>query len=416
MYSRNFFNTFLLVMASLFQLSFLGLLPQYGYKIFGDILLFIIFIRIFLGKKKNNHIKSSDKFIIINHIIAVTFIVFTLFLILYTSLMYDTNLFTTIKYSRRWLIFGLYLLMLTYVSYNIYFFDFNMLKNIYFVLSVISIIIILLNQKYSLDFKGITQGINYQGGQIVYKTFSPGNFLVITIFIYFTFIYLNIPKIKNFILLILFFLITFNIIRFRSWIIATFFSILFTWLIIIVKKNSIFHTLRYIIMLIIISLFIIIFWSKLKPSFINKINWLSSAYYDFIYNEGSWKYRYEVDIYKLYQFTENNINIIVGNGFLGEKFKLVKFQTITNDTGFVEVILTGGLISSLLVLSIFILKFVHLYKYITKDIFIQVAFVTWIVVFVLMISSNLLLWDFGFVPLFIISILAEIRRGELIHK
>jgi len=162
-------------------------------------------------------------------------------------------------------------------------------------------------------------------------------------------------------------------------------------------------------------IFVIIILIVVTGFLSTKIQWVSSSYTDISDIRGDFLTRYVNDILKLRKVENRYIYLIDGVGFVhknSEAAEYLDFSSETNDTGWVEIVLTGGIIGSLLFVLLFfshLIYFLKLYST-TKKSNILTLIGIWIMSGILLFSSNLLFWDFGFVPiaLFSFAILAKV--------
>ncbi|WP_053367827.1 hypothetical protein [Bacillus sp. FJAT-27245] len=416
---NNLFTRLFLI-GGAFQLSLFGFLP-YGFKFIGDSILFgLILVAYLKGFLK----KLPNKFSNVTYIISVTFIIYYFMLGLYSIFEWG-EVKSTIIWSRRWLIFSLYLLI---TSTN-----FKNLLNKKIILrymifgTLVSILSIILERDFGINLSGTTTSYEAQGGLLIVKTFTPGNFLIMVFTLYITVKFLYSFNLRYFIFASFFNSLFFYTINFRSWWLVFFASIFLSLIVIFwikfnkekikVKKIIILHLIAFSIILILIALGnTIVLQASSNPRF----EWITSAFNDFKNADGNMGTRFDKDTSRIISIWESNINQfkLLGVGFVAEGslgHAFLGFTSETNDSGWVEVLLTGGIVGSALFLLVWILNLSRIYKIIksapTNESI--VLFAIWFTSLPLMISSNPFLWDFGFIPiiwLYLFSLSEEVRK------
>lgn len=392
--------TTLLIFAGLFQLSMLGLLP-YGFKFVGDAFLLIVFI---IGMSKGLLKPLLGKINVIAYLTSVFFLFYTTFMIIYSIILWH-EISSTFLWGRRWIISGLYLLFSsTEIAKNI---KNRIFLRVIIVSSIITMIAIVLKRDMGFDLQGITSSTEFQGRMIVTKIFNPGNFLIMvtTILIVINFI---IKTNFRFLFLSFLYVATFmNLINFRSWWMALFIGIAISIILVFIsikRKRKFF--LFTISLLILLSTIITLSSDTEIHAADSRLKWISSAIDDFKNNDGNMGTRYDKDVSRLINIWEGNDSYykVLGTGFMANNsngHKYFGFTSETNDSGWVEVMLTGGICGSIVITLLWVFHLLRIfqnYKKYPSAVSVGLL-VIWLLSLPLMISSNLLLWDFGFVPI-----------------
>lgn len=410
--------TGLIVLASVLHLSLYGLLPSYGYRYLGDA---ILFATLLIALSKKHLLPNRENRL---HYLAIAgFILFVLFLIIYTILNWQNELLLTIRYSRRWLIFGIYkLLLFSRISTGL---NWKILRNTLVLGALVSAIVIILEKDLGFEFSGVSIITQYQGGIFVEKVFGPTNFLIVTGFVICLFEYVLLKKpVLRLGMLSLVFMALLSIINFRSWWIALLVS-LFVSSTIALTRLAIYWK-RFLLLVVIGSMIAIILFSlyQMLDTLYQRIDWLLSAYSDFKQSGGTWEYRINNDVTKVLALlnTKSVMHIILGTGFVGQGSvaeKRLGFSSATNDTGLVEIFLTGGLIGLTFVGIIYLIGLFRTFRLVKRapnSPYPRVWLVLWMMAGLLMVTSNLLLWDFGFVPLSLAGFIANSQVASLNKK
>jgi hypothetical protein len=281
------------------------------------------------------------------------------------------------------------------------------------------IIINVLLLKAGINFPSAESTWQEQGGILVFKPFVPGSFILYIAFVYSTirtFTYEFSVKRRLFNLFLSFILLVINItlIPFRAWVICSLFAVIISLLIFYFSLLKIKSMLRWVFLFSSIS-FVIIYTGFAS----NSINWISSAFVEEQSMEGDYLVRYLRDVSKLEILNAREIYLIDGIGFVhrsSEAAEQIGFSSETNDTGWVEILLTGGLVGTI----VFFMFYLSVLIYFAK-LFISLKYrpflgllSVWITAGLLFISSNLLLWDFGFIPISLatITILSKYNQYE----
>lgn len=401
--------TWLIVIASILHLSVYGLLPSYGYRYLGDAILFAALL-IALSKK---HLLVPNRETRMQYIGIAGFLLFVLFLIIYTILLWQNELFLTLRYSRRWLIFGVYMFLLySRISTAL---NWKIIRNTLVFGALVSAVSIILEKDFGIDFPGIDTLIMYQGGILVEKTFNPVNFLIVTGLVICLFEYLLLKKpMLRLGLLSLVFISFFSIINFRFWWIALLVSLIISSTITLIRLGIFWK--RTLVLFVIGSMIATILFGLNQGQYIlHRIDWLISVFSDITQVSGTWEYRARRDVNKVFELwnTKNVIYITMGAGFLGQGSigeKSLGFYTGSTDVGLVEVFLTGGCTGLIFIGIVYLMVLFRAFRLVQmapNSPYTRAWLALWVMAGLLMVSSNLLLWDFGFVPLSLVGFIAN---------
>lgn len=407
--------TFLLITISTFQLNFFGWLPRET-KIIGDVLfIFLVFYLLFSDKNSYKNDNTISDLAIIPKRLVIVFIIYILFQILYSFFLWG-EIQLILQQSRRWLIASIYFFIIISL-YPIFFSNKLIFKYLIFTSFLITINIFLLNSGF--DFPSADSVWQAQGDILVFKPFIPGTIILYFFFIHFAILFFTkeltfTKKVLSIILILFFAIICMELIPFRGWVITSFLGIGTSLTIFYISKNK-FSKLLKPIVTIFFALVLI-----LATNFASdKIKWLSSSFIDVNEIKGDFLTRYITDISKLEILETRDIFLLGGIGFVHQSSNvadMIGFSSETNDTGWVEILLTGGITGSILFLILYIsfLRFFIKLYLISNNRNILTLVSIWIMSGLLLFSSNVLLWDFGFVPisLFSIAILSKYYSYE----
>jgi len=210
------------------------------------------------------------------------------------------------------------------------------------------------------------------------------------------------------------------IIRFRYWFIIMFVGfglvILIAWL----NKRSVINKLKtFVILFLIFIISIIIFMQTSIYSYV--INWLSSGVNDIVSQQGTFLYRLERDISRInYQLGDQIIHILFGYGFVHKDSRAVNilgFSSETNDVGFVQFMITYGVVGTFIYFAVWIRALLTLYRAsrLQNSLPYGSAAVIGLIMIFSLFSSNFLLWETFFIPCFI-AIRLLISRGLINNR
>lgn len=401
-----FNKTNLIIIIAVFQLSFFGWMFR-EIKIVGDLLFFSLLFYVFVKysvylKEQNDNIFKLPRFA---RIAVIIFFFYVIFQFIYSSVLWGQPLLV-LQEGRRWLIASIYFYLLVSL-YPVIFESKTIIMSLVVFLFVVFISILLLSKGFSLPSAEST--LQEQGGIWLFKPFIPGTIIFYLLFIYNVFKFFdkqisfrqNIYKIVTS-LVLLFLCIKF--VPFRGWVISSIVGIFISIFIYLLKQFSFKRFLKW--SSITFLLFVALLMLNIAP---RTVGWLSSAFTDIQNLQGDYLVRYMQDVSKLEILRSKEIYLINGIGFIhksSEAAKEIGYSSETNDTGWVEILLTGGIVGSLLFLLLYtsiLLYFLKLYL-ILENVMLLVLLSTWIMSGLLLISSNLIFWDFGFVPISLISI------------
>ena len=395
-------TTYLLLVSGYFQLSFFGWLPR-EVKFLGDLSLFLLlFYLLLLPSPEINFSFKEMKARKITKIFLIAFSLFLSFQILFSIITWGEP-FLVLRQARRWIVISCYFMII--LSNKVYLFDSKLiLKNALVVLFILLVNIFIYQIGSKVPFgDSIYQA---QGGVVVYKLFFPGIFIIYIFLMYFGIDVFTESKLsksnkKNITFFVLLLLTVLLFLPFRSWVIASFISIFLAILIYLVSQKSSKRNLVWKTLTMVSCIFIALIIT-------NRTDWLKSSFYDFENIQGSYLHRLINDITKLDVFN-NSEYLINGIGFVHKSSAgadFLGFSSETNETGWIELVISGGIIGTVIFIGFYISIFVYLVnlfkKTNCKNILIILS--VWLMSGVLMISSNLLLWDFGFVPITFIFI------------
>jgi hypothetical protein len=395
-------NSIMVLFAFTFQMTMFGL----GFremKIFGDIILIILLASIIKNHKNVKADLENDagrKYILINKI----FVVYVIFQMLYTIVSWG-EVILPLQQGRRWLIVGIYMALVYYHYYHPIFNEKILRIGLFTFIGVTVFSLFLVRSGIELPSADYTE--QEQGGLIVFKPFIPGTILLYFIVINFALIALRQENIVKKILLVFsvipLLLVTAYLIPFRGWISITIFSIIAAIFLQVVAIKKIKLLLLPIVLILVVGYLV-------KDQLEDRITWVTSAVDEFENVDNNYKFRYLNDISKIAILDQNSRYTINGLGFIHKYSKtaeIIGFSTETNDTGWVEVVLTSGLLGSTIVVVWYTsILFFYLFQYFKYQQIQQlVGFSIWLMAGILMISSNLIFWDFGFVPITLMLLL-----------
>ncbi|MGC4049646.1 MAG: hypothetical protein QM757_09060 [Paludibaculum sp.] len=144
-----------------------------------------------------------------------------------------------------------------------------------------------------------------------------------------------------------------------------------------------------------------------------------TAFGDMATGSGTIEYRRLRDVSRLSYFWDSAslLQKAIGAGFIhrdSTAASVIGYSSETNDSGWVEVILTGGVVGSLLLLAVYVsLALRFLSQFLPRKRWEPLACLAiWFFGGLLMYTSNPILWDFGFVPIATCILLLQGRLLE----
>mgnify|MGYP001293293870 CR=1 FL=1 len=409
MINKSTVVTALLLFAGSAQLSFFGLLP-YNYKFIGDAALVAV---CFLSLQQGWLRPLPDRWSKAVFHLASLFVGFSFFIVLYSIVIWG-DLFQTLTWSRRWLVSGVYLMLAS--SLLIRHLHWKMAKTAFFIFPAFAAAIQYLERSQIVDFAGIRSNMEWQGGYQVIKMYTPTAVLITVAFILSVHLFFTRPRLLSGVLLLGWSYVFFDLINFRGYWIAGLLSIVLTMVCVLLFRGDGFKTVRGKMAATIlgaIALSLAIGYNSLAENLEGRIEWLQSAVTDANEGSGNIQWRLENDASRLNEIWEGPVWLykIYGIGFVGEGssgFERLGFTSETNDSGWVEVLLTGGIPAALVLLLLWsanIIRFFSLSRRLATP-YMLAGLSTVLATAAMMYTSNYLLWDFGFVPVFWVQVLA----------
>ncbi len=401
--------TWSLVIAGLFQLSLLGVLPEFGYKPIGDVILLgVLFLTARYAFRPFDRSLASR----CCHFASIFFTLFVVFLLGYSIILWPGQVLLTVRWARRWLVAGTYLILVSSQVPRLL--NWKILHWAVWGGALATVLIMLADRYGYIDLAGTRIVGNVQGMVLVTKTFNPGSLLIVAALLLSIFNLRNGISLSK-ILLIGFWGIMFVwLISFRAWWIFTLFVVWLTPFLIRVRKLSA-QTLKFLFSGLLITLLLAVvvvgvfsYALASEGAWADKIKWVYSAFEGALDKETdtSAQYRYIQDISRLVRIYESDDILfqVFGIGFVAQDsvgYRTLGFSSETNDSGWVEVLLTGGWVAAISLTVLWLSHLLWLRKLCirTQSAILSGMLALWIVGGLLMSSSNPLLWDFGFVPL-----------------
>jgi|GEM_PF-6456552 len=409
MINRSTIITALLLISGSFQLSLFGILP-YNFKIFGDLVFFVVCA---YALQSGMVRPLQDRWSSLVFKFALLFIGLSVFLVLYSVFIWG-NYIQTMQWSRRWIISGVYILLSS--STLVRQIHWKMVRAALFMFPAIAATAQYLERSGIYDFAGIRSNMEWQGGFVVIKMFTPTAPLIMIAFILNVYRLLVKPNPLNVILCLAWSYIFFDLINFRGYWIAGVSSLLISILIVIFIRGTGFSLVRKRVLASLMCGMIFVFafgYQSIVQSLDGRIAWLHSAVTDAGQGSGNIQWRLQKDASRLEAVWDGPAWLfkIYGVGFVGENSKgstQLGFTSETNDSGWVEVLLTGGIPAALTLVLLWGSNIIRLFSIARKSATAAslASLATAMSAAVLMYTSNYLLWDFGFVPMFWIQALA----------
>jgi hypothetical protein len=265
-----------------------------------------------------------------------------------------------------------------------------------------------------LSLPGVTIHPQFQGTDFVIKSFNPGNyFLVAAPLLSFFALWharLSLKKIGQFGVFLVIFI---SLIAFRTWWIIVFISVPLTLFLVNFRFRLSPKTIKLVagslfFTAVIIAVSGALYYLSLESNapWAVTVKWLYSAFVALGSNSDTVQYRYVVDVLRLIQVWESGDRLyqIFGIGFVADQspgYYQLGFTSESIDSGWVEVLLTGGLFFAAVLVGFWLLHLLRLRQLYQQSgsTYVLAILALWLVHGLLMISHNPLLWDLGFVPL-----------------
>lgn len=395
----------LILFAAVIELSAFGLFPD-GFRFLGDAILLSCII--YLSTK--GRLKPTSR---LCTILTLAFGAFALLQALLTYFQWgEANLVA--RQARRWLLAPTYYYLVTSTLPSII----SNKTGKFILLGIAAAITFAIEAVRSgVRLPGASMAIMGIGSNTVYKVFIPGTlylFLASLILITLTFAsQIRVPaRIGCGVAALFLTAYTATAIPFRGWVLA-----------LILAAASAFIVFAGITSLKRTALSLILVATSVSATpllapnlFQQVVLYYESAFGDIATGGGTIEYRRLKDISRLEYFWDSAspLERVIGAGFVHRDSvaaSLMGYSTETNDSGWVEVILTGGIAGAVLLSLIYIswgLRFLFHFRQ-TRKWESLASLSIWIYSGLLMYTSNTLLWDFGFVPVATCLILLQAR-------
>lgn len=361
-------------------LQFGGILPL-SFKVISDILLSSLTLLVL------RRITLPNTFFWI-----IVFLFIFDFFVITRHVVHWGEIFLTFNQYRRWFFLKI-LLIICFAHFR--FSEIQIIRILGFISFFCGLIFVMV--EYGIKVPNIAFAMGAHGETIVKKVFVFGSLSLFILQYYCFYIFFYDRNKIGFFFLILLFIFCYEFVNFRGYFLGAILSTLLTLIIINLKKSNIF-VLSIILVFFICGIYLLSsnmsLLFDLGDTEISDISDIYKIDTDLIY-------RYENDIVKLDYLFDKGYQYN-GMGFIHTKSQAAKsigFSTETNDTGFVEVLLTEGLLGLLSYSVLFIYLFVYTLKKWRKEkkVISLTLMTTIIFFFLLMFTSNPFFYEFGFV-------------------
>lgn len=400
--------TVLILSAGTLQLALFGLLPS-NVKVIGDALCIFAYA-IYLRRPTTRPLNAP-----------FFFLCYCLALSIYTIYLWGEPVLV-LNQARRWIIASIYMQLI--VADAASWMSPQILKR-FLVVMAVAAAAILGAVHIGLGPEALLTSQETQGTVPVLKVFMPGSFVLYCL----PLVYLSRPIATSasawkyflrvtatFVLLA----IAVRLVLFRGWAIAMCGALTYR-LALDTRPAKTRNRLRRPTQLVCVAAVLLTIASLFNAQSLAAVSWVNSALEDLQSGSSNVKYRrinFEVLAFRFLE-ESNAVQLVSGLGFVHQQSAAARFlghSTENNDSGWVEILLTGGVAGAVIVLVAYVAVFRSLLK--AKPARPRSSAVSasalWLAVALMTYSSNPLLWDFGYVPLSI-SIFACLRR-ESRHK
>jgi hypothetical protein len=265
-----------------------------------------------------------------------------------------------------------------------------------------------------VSFPGILVLRTFQGGGTVVKSFNPGNSLIMFALLssFFGWWHAN-WSVRRIALVCVFAVLFVSLIAFRAYWILGLGSILATLFLVRVEFNLSRSNIRFLLsgataLVALATIYYALYRLSLSSAapWAATVRWIHSAFVAVVTRSDTFEYRYIVDISRLLRAwqTGDPLYRLFGIGFVAtgsRGYALLGYSSESADSGWVEVALTGGLSSTIAITALWLVNLFRLrnLQRRTQAVAVTAMISIWLVQGLLMLSSNSLLWDVGFVPL-----------------
>lgn len=400
MTGRSFASVTLLI-AGAVHLSLFGLLP-FGWKPLGDILLLALCVRcgvraVFVDRTSAAPVWAQR--------VARSFAVYVVVLTV-VSITTPSEFVLVVQWARRWLVLALYGLLITHSSSDA--FDPLILRKGVLTMALTATVVLFAADLYGLSWPSVVESIESQGGQLVKKVSAPGTFLIVLALLTSWGWVLQRASIRSIGSAVAWAVVFALAIRFRGWWIATAAAAACIPVLLARLNAATMLTAARSLAIAAVAVGAIVTSYAASDATREQVStqwdWISSAIDEWQSGSGNVRYRLDRDVSRITQAPSTDVwREWTGYGFLPEDSyagNRYGMTSETNDSGWIEVLVTGGYVAAVMVLLLVGAIVRTTWTMGARHGHVAVgAMAGWLVAGLTMVSSNLLLWDFGFVPL-----------------
>jgi hypothetical protein len=391
--------TTLLLLAATLHLSGFGVLP-YGWKPAGDAILLLLLCCALIRRTVRPSFADRTPRLTIAAVISVS--VYVVWLTVSSIQRIDDG-FLVIQWARRWLILALYALTLLCCRDL---FDRRVLKVGLLAMTLAATGVMVATDLYGINWPNVVESVEFQGGILIKKISVPGAFLIVLMTLYAWASVLARPSAFSLAQLFVWSSVFVLTIRFRGWWIGLGLAVVVMPIIepiVRLAPKTLFRNLAFAVFLLASLGIGAILSSQAQREIGVRIEWISSVFDELQNGTGNVAYRMDKDVARIDVTGTRSASLSwFGYGFIptGSAANIqLGITSETNDSGWVEVLLTGGYLAAILLAILVLAIVVHIWKSDSDRSIKTAAASGWLVAVATMFSSNLLLWDFGFVPL-----------------
>ena len=391
-----------LLIAGAIHLSLLGLLP-FGWKPLGDILLLVLCIRCCVRRVFVNRTNQTPLWA---QRVARLFAVYVALLTV-ASITTPSEFMLVVQWARRWLVLGLYGLLITHSEPH----SFNsvLLRRGLLAMALSATGVLFAADLYGLSWPTVVESIESQGGVLVKKVSAPGTFLIVLTLLTSWACVLHKVSLRSVGSVVVWVALFAFAIRFRGWWIATIVAAACVPFLLARLNRAATRTAAHSLAVVAVVAGALGVSFAVTDATREQLSvqweWVSSAVDELQQGTGNVRYRLDRDVSRITDApSTDSWREFIGYGFLPEDSHASDrygMTSETNDSGWVEVLVTGGYVAAAMLgfLVAAIVRTTWTMCAVQDGHVAAGALAGWLVAGLTMVSSNLLLWDFGFVPL-----------------
>ena len=308
-----------------------------------------------------------------------------------------------VQWARRWLVLALYGLLITHSSSDS--FDPQLLRKGMWTMALTATVVLFAADLYGLPWPSIVESVESQGGQLVKKVSAPGTFLIVLALLTSWACVLQRTSIRALGSAAAWTAVFALAIRFRGWWIATAAAgACVPVLLARLNAAALLTAARSMAIAVVAAGALVASFAAsdaTREQLSTQWDWIASVMDEWQSGTGNVRYRLDRDVSRITQAPSTDLwREWTGYGFLPEDSyagNRYGMTSETNDSGWIEVLVTGGYVAAVMLglLVAAIVRTTGTMSASGRGYVAVGAMAGWLVAGLTMVSSNLLLWDFG---------------------